>query len=83
MSWTWKLPWLTEEFESSLPAIEVLARMQRATARPPHRRDIYPELLPEFFWGKVFADGFDVVRAVPKRNAGELDISGVVEGLRK
>jgi hypothetical protein len=27
----------------------------------------------------VFVDGFDVVRAVPKRNAGELDISGVIE----
>jgi hypothetical protein len=79
MDWTWRLPWLTEEFKSPLPATEVLARVQRATARPPHRRDIYPQLQPEFFWGKVFIDGFELVRAFPKRNADELNISGVVE----
>ncbi len=78
MRWTWKLPWLTEEFESPLPAAELLVRLHRATARPAHRRDIYPELPAEFFRGKVFADGFRVTRAISRPNAAEPKIYGSV-----
>jgi hypothetical protein len=74
----WRLPWLTEEFESLLPAPEVLARVQRATARPAHRLNIYPEQPTEFFRGKIFADGFEVTRAVSRPNAAEPAIFGVV-----
>lgn len=78
MSWTWKLPWLTETFESPLPAAELLARLQHATARPAHRRDIYPELPAALFRGKVFADGFNVARAISRPNAAEPEVSGSV-----
>jgi hypothetical protein len=80
MSWTWKLPWLTEKFESPLPAVELVARMQQATARPAHRRDIYPELPAEFFRGEVFANGFIVTRAISRPNAAEPAIYGSVAG---
>ena len=78
MNWTWRLPWLTEKFESPLPAAELVARMQQATARPVHRRDIYPELPAEFFRGKVFADSFTVTRAISRPNAAAPEISGSV-----
>jgi hypothetical protein len=81
MSWTWKLPWLTEKFESPLPVAELLARLQHATARPAHRRDIYPELPAEFFRGKVFAEGFSVTRVISRPNAAELEICGSVAAI--
>jgi hypothetical protein len=52
--------------------------MQQATARPPHRLDIYPELPAEFFRGKVSADGFQVTRAISRPNAAEPNIYGSV-----
>ena len=81
MRWTWRLPWLTEEFESPLPAAELVARMQQATAWPAHRLDVYPKLPAEFFRGKVFADGFDVTRAISRPNAAEPEISGSVSSI--
>ncbi len=81
MGWTWRIPWLTEKFESPLPAAELLARLQHATARPAHRRDIYPELPAEFFRGRVFADGFYVKRAISRSNAAEPEIYGSVAAI--
>lgn len=81
MRWTGRLSWLTEEFESPLPAAELVARMQQATARLAHRLDVYPKLPAEFFWGKVFADGFDVTRAISRPNAAEPEISSSVSSI--
>lgn len=74
----WQFPRLTESFVSPLPATEVLARIQGATARPAARRDIYPAQPLEFFRGKVFATGFEVVRATSHPNAAEIKIHGAV-----
>jgi len=74
----WKFPRLTESFVSPLPATEVLARIQGATARPAAQRDIYPAQPLEFFRGKVFATGFEVMRATSRPSAAEIKICGAV-----
>jgi len=74
----WKFPRLTESFVSPLPATEVLARIQSATAQPAARRDVYPEQSVEFFRGKVFAANFEVTRSTSRPNAAKVNIRGAV-----